>query len=402
MLRFLWTCRTEANGSHVNNDFSSIDLSDILDILIVSASLYPFLRWLQTTSLRGPVMVAALGGLIYSIAIQFDLHLTTVLLEFVFTMAAVVTVVVFQDDIRRAVALTRVTRRWWGRGQTSARQTEIDTIVTSAFNLAGRAHGALIVLPGAEPLALHIDGGVELQGRLSCALLDSLFDPHSDGHDGAVIIRDGLVTHFAAHLPLSDDIEKATGLGTRHRSGLGLSERADALVIIVSEERRQVSIALHGALERNVARSQLIEEVQNHFATFKVDNNVGQKAKLWSFLFRHPWSKLLAILIACVGWLLIASDRDVVQRVFVLPIVYRNKPANIELPESIPTEAKVTFSASERAFQFVAPSALKVSVDLREASSGKDSFTLTDSNVRHPSSLSVYRIEPRTIQLQNR
>ncbi|HQZ68244.1 MAG TPA: diadenylate cyclase [Planctomycetaceae bacterium] len=381
---------------------NSIDLSDIADILIVSVCLYPVLRWLQTTSSRGPAVGAAFGVLIYAVATQFDLHLTAVLLQFVFTIAAVVAVVVFQEDIRRAVAMTRITRRWWGRGQTSARQTEIDTIVTSAYNLAGRGQGALIVLPGAEPLALHIDGGVELQGRLSSALLDSLFDPHSDGHDGAVIIRDGVVTHFAAHLPLSEDLRKSAQLGTRHRSGLGLSERADVLVIIVSEERRQVSIALHGDLQRNVARSQLTESIQAHLAAFTTDTARSRNARFWSFLFRHPRSKLLAVLIAFMGWLMIASDRDMVQRVFVLPIVYRNVPQDFHLPESIPTEARVTFSASERAFQFVAPSVLKVSVDLKEASTGKDVFTLTESNVRHPSSLTVYRIEPRTIQLQNR
>lgn len=380
---------------------NSIHVSDIADILIVSVCLYPILRWLQRTSLRESAIGAAVGGLIYVAAIQFDLHLTTALLQFAFTVVVIVTVVVFQDDIRRTVALTKFTRRWWGRGQTSARHTEIETIVTTAYNLAGRGHGALIVLPGAEALALHIDGGVELQGCLSCALLDSLFDPHSDGHDGAVIIRDGLVTHFAAHLPLSEKLNKVTQLGTRHRSGLGLSERVDVLVVIVSEERRQVSIALHGELQRDVARSQLTETIQNHFATLTGDNTVSRKTKLRSFLFRHLRSKLLAVVIAFAGWLLIASDRDVVQRVFVLPIVYRNLPADVELPASVPTEARVTFSASERAFQFVAPSALKVSVDLRQASAGKDVFTLTESNVRHPSSLSVYRIEPRTIQLQS-
>lgn len=381
---------------------SSIDLFDIADILIVSVCLYPILRWLQITSLRGPAIGAAFGGLIYAVAIQFDLHLTTVLLQFVFTLAAVVSVVVFQEDIRRTFAMTRITRRWFGRGQTSARQTEIETIVTSAYNLAGRGQGALIVLPGAEPLALHIDGGVELQGRLSSALLDSLFDPHSDGHDGAVIVRDGIVTHFAAHLPLSENVEKSAGLGTRHRSGLGLAERADVLVIIVSEERRQVSIARFGELQRNIARSQLTESIQAHLRTFKTENATARNSKFWSFLFRHPRSKLLALTIAFLGWLAIASDRDVVQRVFVLPIVYKNVPKEFDLPDSIPTEARVTFSASERAFQFVAPSALKVSVDLKEASTGKDIFTITESNVRHPSSLTVYRIEPRTIQLQNR
>lgn len=381
---------------------NSIDLFDAADILIVSVCLYPFIRWLQATSLRGLAIGAAVAGLVYAIAIQFDLYLTTVLFQFAFAIATVVAVVVFQDDIRRAVALTRMTRRWWKRGQTSARHSEIDTIVTSAFNLAGRGQGALIVLPGAEPLALHIDGGVELQGRLSSALLDSLFDPHSDGHDGAVIIRDGLVTHFAAHLPLSDNPEKSATLGTRHRSALGLSERSDVLVVIVSEERRQVSIALHGTLQRDVARSQLTEAIQSHVASFQQTRVKSRHSRFLSFVFRHPRSKLLAVMIACLGWLLMASDRDVVQRMFVLPIVYRNVPAKMELPESIPTEARVTFSASERAFQFIAPSALKVSVDLREASAGKEIFTLTESCVRHPSSLSVYRIEPRTIQLQSR
>ena len=106
------------------------------------------------------------------------------------------------------------------------------------------------------------------------------------------------------------------------------------------------------------------------------------------------------MLISFAAWLLVTSDHDQVQRVFIVPIEYRNVPTGIELPDTIRSEARVTFSATDRAFQFVAPSALKVSVDLNEAAAGKTEFTLTESSVRHPPTLTVYRIEPRTIRLK--
>lgn len=377
--------------------FDAIRLADLVDILIVSVCVYIVLRWVQTTASRGLAIASGVFGAIYLLAIQFNLQLTEMLFQFGLTIGAVVYVVVFQDDIRRAVERVLLAGRWRSENQATTTHPHVSTLLRTCFDLAENRRGALIVLAGEEPLDSHLDGGTELVGRISQPLLESLFDPHSAGHDGAVIIQNGFVTRFGVHLPLSDNREKSAGLGTRHRSGLGLSEQTDALVVIVSEERGQVSIASHGNLQRNVTPGDLEETLKSHLREIEREVRPSFREKL----FRHPRTRLVSIAAAIVAWLAVASDRDVVQRVFVVPIEYRHVPADVTLPASIRTEARVTFSGSERAFQFVAPSALKVSVDLSEAARGKDEFTLTESSVRHPASLTVYRIEPRTIRLKD-
>lgn len=373
----------------------SIHLTDVADMLIVSVCVFVILRWIQTTASRGVAIASGILTAVYVLAAEFDLHLTTLLFQFGLTIAAVVFVVVFQDDIRRAVERLLLAIHWRERKAGSTTPTHVETLLKTVFDLAQIRRGALIVMSGDEPLDAHLDGGTELLGRISQPLLDSLFDPHSAGHDGAVIIHDGFVTRFGVHLPLSENREKSDGLGTRHRSALGLSENSDALVLVVSEERGQVSIAQHGELRRHVSREDLAESLNHHLAS----TETAERAGLLSRATGHPRTKLLSVVIAVAAWFMVASNRDQVQRVFVVPIEYRNVPVTFTLPDEIRTEARVTFSGTERAFQFIAPSVLKVSVDLSEAAIGKNEFTLTDASVRHPPSLTVYRIEPRFIRL---
>lgn len=375
---------------------NSVRPADLADMAIVSVCVYIVLRWVQTTASRGLAIAAGVFAAVYMLAVEFQLHLTTMLFQFALTIAAVVFVVVFQDDIRRAVERALLAGRWRSEPHKSATHPHIETLRATAFGLAEARRGALVVLAGEEPLDSHLAGGTELLGHISQPLLDSLFDPHSAGHDGAVIIENGFVTRFGVHLPLSQNRDKSAGLGTRHRSGLGLSEQTDALVIIVSEERGQVSIASRGELRRNVTPEELQQAAAAHQREMAIEAQPGMRERL----ARHPRTKLFSILIAFTAWLAVASDRDTVQRVFVIPIEYRNVPTGVALPAAIRTEARVTFSGSERAFQFVAPSALKVSVDLSAAADGKDQFTLTETSVRHPPTLTVYRIEPRTIRLK--
>jgi diadenylate cyclase len=375
----------------------SIRLADVADMLIVSVCVFIMLRWIQTTASRGAALATGILAAVYVVAVEFDLHLTTLLFQFGLTIAAVVFVVIFQEDIRRAVERVLLTSRWRGRKAGANAHTHVETLLDTAFDLAQNRRGALIVMSGDEPLDVHLDGGTELLGRISQPLLDSLFDPHSAGHDGAVIIHDGFVTRFGVHLPLSENREKSDGLGTRHRSALGLSECSDALIMVVSEERGQVSIAQHGKLRRHVSRDDLADSLNKHLVAVETID----RPSFWSQAAGHPRTKLLSVMIAVAAWLLVASDRDQVQRVFVVPIEYRNVPTTVILPDSVRTEARVTFSGTERTFQFIAPSALKVSVDLSESATGKDEFTLTDSSVRHPSTLTVYRIEPRSIRLRD-
>lgn len=380
----------------MSNILDSLRLADIADILLVSVFIYGLLRLIQTTASRSLAIATGLLATVYAIALHFDLHLTTLLFQFSLTIAMVIFVVVFQDEIRRAVERGVLVSRWRSSTRQEIADPHADTLLETAFDLAKNHRGALIVLAGEESIEAQLDGGTELLGQISQPLLDSLFDPHSAGHDGAVIIQNGFVTRFGVHLPLSESREKSTGLGTRHRSGLGLSECSDALVIIISEERGEVSIARFGELKRNVSRAELQTALSEHLQ----NTQPLSRPRFTDRFTSHPRTKILSLLISIAAWLSVASDQDLVQRVFVVPIEYRNLPAGVELPDTVKTEARVTFSGTERAFQFVAPSTLRVSVDLSDAANGKEEFTLTDTSVRHPATLTVYRIEPRTISLK--
>jgi diadenylate cyclase len=271
----------------VSDLLNSIRLADLADVFIVSVCVYLILRWIQTTASHGLAITSTVVVGIYIVALEFNLHLTTLLFQFGLTIAAVVFVVVFQDDIRRAVERVLLASRWRSRISESMTHPHVETLITTAFDLASNRRGALIVVAGDEPLDTHIEGGTELLGRISQPLLDSLFDPHSAGHDGAVIIQDNFVTRFGVHLPLSENRQKSAGLGTRHRSGLGRSEQSDALVIVVSEERGQVSTASQGELRRNVSREDLNAVLSGHLSVLPINPASTYEGAFGSDRIRH-------------------------------------------------------------------------------------------------------------------
>jgi len=134
-------------------------------------------------------------------------------------------------------------------GSDRAAPEVVDILMSSVSKLAHDRTGALVVLHGRDPLYRHVDRGWNLDGELSQALLESIFDTHSVGHDGAVIIESGRVARFGCHLPLSKEWTRGTDLGTRHTAALGISERTDALCVVVSEERGTVTVTRNGRLE---------------------------------------------------------------------------------------------------------------------------------------------------------
>ena len=135
----------------------------------------------------------------------------------------------------------------------------METLARTLGDLARARTGALVVIRGKDAIARHLDGGEDVEGRLSEPLLKSIFDPHSIGHDGAVVIDGHLIDKLGCHLPLSKNLEKLPRSGTRHAAALGLSERSDALCLVVSEERGTISVARRGNLQVVATPADLLE-----------------------------------------------------------------------------------------------------------------------------------------------
>jgi uncharacterized protein (TIGR00159 family) len=375
----------------------NIRLADIADVALVSVLLYMALSCLW----RSAGTLLLVGGLllmaVYVSARQFDMYLTVWILQGLFAIAAIALIILFQEDLRRQLRRFDAWRPTRRRDTSMARATENDVITEAVFSLAANRFGALIVLAGRESLDPHVEGGVALEGRISMPLLCSLFDPHSPGHDGAVLIEDQRVKRFAVHLPLSRNRQLVAHAGTRHSAALGLSERSDALVLVVSEERGSVSICEDGSLEVIASAAELKDRIERWCAHRFPQTDAGpQTWRVW-----ENWRlKATAVALASLAWLVFAYQPDLVERAFVVPIEYRNVPANVLLDGTEPLEARIVLSGREADFSMLDPGSVKISLDLTQAANGRDEFPISGADVRRPLNFALTHVEPRSVRVR--
>jgi diadenylate cyclase len=324
-------------------------------------------------------------GLMHVAARTAGLELASSALLGLFATCTLVFALGLQDDVRRALGGLSLSR---GPALT---QAVLDVLVPATEHMAERKMGALIVLPGREPLLPHITGGVRVDAVLSEPLLLSLFDPGSPGHDGAVILRGGKVDRFAVHLPLSNDEKELAGRGTRHASALGLSDRTDAICIVVSEERGQISIARGGHL-RVVDEGGLRQAISRHL---RGDRIAAEKPSL----LRRGLELALAVGAAAVLWFAVVPGGVVVSRTVRVPVSIENLPEGYEL-EGGPPHVDVTLSGARRALYLLGEQEVEVSLDAWFVGEGKRSFGIRRNDVNVPPEVSVLDVYPRRLDLR--
>ncbi|SEM15787.1 TIGR00159 family protein [Syntrophus gentianae] len=375
----------------------SFQVQDIFDIAIIAVMISALLVWFKDRASRFVLFGIGVLGLIYMLARLFQLYLTTLVLQGFFASLLFVLVVIFQEDLRRFFERLAL----WGRFKIKLRDATSSTssaeiLAHTADNLARQRIGALMVLAGKDPLDRHLTGGVRLDGLLSESLLESIFDPHSRGHDGAVIIRDNRIEQFGCHLPLTSNIHPKRRYGLRHTAALGLSERSDALCIVVSEERGAVSVARKEKLNA-VANAAELRNILEKFFAQTVPARPHHPILAW--LKKNPKEKALALLLAFIFWITFGYQRDSVRRDFTVPIEYVNLAPDRVLEGSRATEAMVTLTGPSQAFQLLSPHKLRVSIDLEKVETGKQDIPLTGSMVTLPVGLTVNSIKPEHISI---
>ena len=231
----------------LRDTLGELDARSAFDILLIAAIFYWVLLLARGTTamnlLRGfaILLIAA-----FVLARLFDLRVLNYLLRNSLIGLAVAVPIVFQPELRRALErLGRSgVRAWLGR---PGYETLIDVITDAARDLAERRHGALMVLERDTGLEDYIDSGVRVDATPSAELLEGIFFPRSPLHDGAVILRENRVVAAACTLPLSED-SFGGRVGLRHRAALGITERTDAISVVVSEETGDIAVASNGRL----------------------------------------------------------------------------------------------------------------------------------------------------------
>jgi diadenylate cyclase len=380
----------------------AITLSEIVDIILVAVLLYTAIVWAQRTRAAFVVRGIAILGAIYLIARQFDLQMIAMIFQAFFAAFLVMIVVIFQEELRQIfeqIALWSMGRR----GHPTLRSTTADALVRAIADLARDHIGALIVVKGKDPLERHITGGILLDGRVSEPLLKSLFEPHSPGHDGAVLVENNRITRFAAHLPLSKDLAQLANVGTRHSAALGLAELSDALCIVVSEERGTVSIAHNGQLRKLDNLQELGSAIQNFLADKFPTHEPASTPALWFQLFRKNWlAKALAVALAIGFWYVLVPGSRTVQVSYDVAVAAKNLPTNLQLEEIQPPTVTVTFSGPRRAFYLFDTKRARVVVDATLSEQGRRTFNISEEDVQHPPDVNVEGVRPSVIRLSLR
>jgi len=369
--------------------------ADLADIAVVATLVYAAILWFKTARTRFVIAGLAALALLYGVARLLRMQLTLYLFHIGLTVALVALVVIFQEEIRRAFERIGSSRLLPGVQKAAGSGRLIEVLVSSVAAMAAKRTGALIVLRGKEPLERHVTGGVELHGVPSEPLLLSLFDPKTPGHDGAVLIDGGIITRFAAHLPLSTQVKEDARHGTRHTAALGLSERSDALVIVVSEERGTISVARGGVLEVLASGAELEQRLQAFSSEIAPEQHMPWQKRLFA---RNLREKALSLAIAVGAWLAVFGyEGDTIARTYTVPVVYHDLPENWLLEEPRPAEVRTTIAASSGAFQLLEPKELSIELDLAELRAGSQVVVLSDRALRLPAGFTVHRIDPRQV-----
>ena len=231
---------------------------DLVEIAIVAFLVYRILLLLQRTRAMQMILGAGLIVGIYFLAVLLQFQLIRTLLETLLQYAAIGFLVVFQPELRAALARLGQTRfvRMWVRMEDTRL---VDSVVEAAEVLARARNGAIIALERQVRLDEYVRTGSPLEAPFSPQLVATIFTPNSPLHDGAVIVRGEMIRAAGAILPLSQLELEDRSLGTRHRAAIGLSEETDALVIVVSEETARISVAQGGKIELGVDLARLRE-----------------------------------------------------------------------------------------------------------------------------------------------
>jgi len=247
------------------DSLETFEAASVVDIFPLSVLIYLALLLLKGTPamslLRGIVMVLV-GAVI--LASVLDLTVLDWLLRNSFPAVLIAIPIIFQPEIRRFLERVGRTGRWPWPGR-SLYESIVDIVADAALSLSANRHGAIIVLERESGLEDSIDTGVKLDAVPSTRLLEGIFYPNSALHDGAVIMREDRLAAAGCTLPLSDRSDRELS-GLRHRAAMGISERTDAVAVVVSEETGDISVAasgrmisrLDGARLRGILRSLLV------------------------------------------------------------------------------------------------------------------------------------------------
>jgi len=375
----------------------SISATNMVDIGILACLVYFVLSWFQGTRAFS-ILATLLGiGLFYVVASRFGLILTSLLFQYLWAAIIVVLVIVFQPEIREMLDRASPIRYLSGRQPSEVEPDIIDEIVTAVAELARLRLGALIVFQRLDRLDNLILKGKRLDCEVSADALTMIFQKTSPLHDGAVIVRRDRIKEAGCILPLSRDEDLSSHYGTRHRAALGLAERTDALCVVVSEERGEVSLVVGKEIASYKKKMEFRQALQGALV-LGPGRQVRIGRRLLEGLRSNMPLKVLSLVASVFLWFVVVGPQRSEVGMSV-PIQYTDLPPGMEITGKWMDRIDVRIRGSESGLTNIKQGSVRAVVDLSEVVPGLNFFRITEKNLQVPPGIKISQIRPSDLHL---
>ena len=264
-----------------------VTISDLIDIAVVSYVVYKIMNMIRQSS--AAQVAKALVLIVAALWLSYQLHLNTInfILGKTVELGLLALVIVFQPEIRRFLEQVGSSNKFGlflaREGPTGEIENAIAETVAAYASMSRDKIGALTVFERHHMLDGVLESGTVLDAAVSSELMKNIFYPKAPLHDGAVIIRNGRLAGAACMLPLSGNMSLSKDLGMRHRAGIGMSEKSDAVVAIVSEETGAISVAVGGRLRRHLAPETLERFLKNELTPQQDEKPKSFRERVYMF-----------------------------------------------------------------------------------------------------------------------
>jgi diadenylate cyclase len=369
------------------------DLIDILFLTIVAYHLYIWFR--ETRALRVLIGLAVLGG-VYSLAKLWGLFLTTKVFQILWQVLLILLLILFQSEIKQVLEKVSLLQYLRSRKRRLSGVFALE-LAKVAFELAKEKTGALIVLTREDNPAEFIHSGQSVMATPSAALIKSIFNHHSPTHDGGIIIADDRLTQMGCILPLSESQKLPEFYGTRHRAALGISEVTDAVCLVVSEERSEVTTIENSNIAKWETPELLAEQLKKWLG---MPDGIGFtfKKSLKGYVQQDWKPKLGALCLVTIAWLFLASQQDI-QVPINAPINYINLPADLVLDQSSAATVRLNLSGRRKNIAAIRDQDVRVQLDLSSLRAGEHSIRLSRKNVDLPLGVTIDSVIPQDVKI---
>jgi hypothetical protein len=283
------------------------------------------------------------------------------------------------------------------RPQSASRLTETyQAISQSAFRLAAVSVGALMVIVRRDAVTELVSGGIILEATVSPEILEAIFQKTSPVHDGAVIVRGDRIVRAAAVLPLTDRERVPSYYGTRHRAAMGLSERCDALVVVVSEERGEVILME----ARRTVRFDDEQKLAQMLEKLCAQPAVGLKSRLRQWFIANARVKLAAVGLAAAIWSTSFLSTGTTVRTAGVPVQFVSVPVGLDIAAPYTDRLEVEVRASAWLMDSVGLTQLVASFNLRGARAGTLNLPVDSRNLNLPPGMVMERVSPAKVTVR--